>query len=356
MSGCVELQLSHGRDFSLDVSFQIPDQGITVLFGSSGCGKTTVLRCTAGLERAHGRVIVSDQVWQDDAKQIFVPPWQRRLGYVFQEASLFEHLNVVENLRFGLKRSGGLKNKKRFTEAVELLGIGHLLQRRVQALSGGERQRVAIARALLMTPDLILMDEPLAALDWQRKQEILPWLERLRDELSVPMLYVTHSADEMARLADQLICFDNGRITAQGPLEEVLVERWPGAGIDGASVVLSGMIESRSSQWGMAMVGVDGVSFEVTDSGRAVGDAVRVRILAKDVSLALVAPQQTSMRNIVPATITDMRETGVSHVMLTLTVGTVRLLAHVTKHSVHELALKVGMPVFAQVKAVALIV
>lgn len=356
MSGCVELQLSRGRDFSLDVSFQVPDHGITVLFGSSGCGKTTVLRCMAGLERAHGRVIVSDHVWQDDAQQIFVPAWQRRLGYVFQEASLFEHLNVVENLRFGLKRSGGLKNQERFTEAVDLLGIGHLLQRRVQALSGGERQRVAIARALLMTPDLILMDEPLAALDWQRKQEILPWLERLRDELSVPMLYVTHSADEMARLADQLICFDNGRITAQGPLEEVLVERWPGTGIDGASVVLSGAIDQKSSEWGTSMVRVDDVSFEVSDVSREIGEAVRVRVLAKDVSVALVEPQQTSMRNIVPATITEMRETGLSHIMLTLTAGKVRLLAHVTKHSVHELQLKVGISVFAQVKAVALIV
>lgn len=160
MSGRITLNLDRGTDFRLDVSFEIPDKGITVLFGPSGCGKTTVLRCTAGLERAGGRVVVADRVWQDDARNIFVPAWERRLGYVFQEASLFEHLNVEGNLHFGLRHKDARGGLARFSEAVELLGIGHLLRRRVQLLSGGERQRVAIARALLMTPDLILMDEP----------------------------------------------------------------------------------------------------------------------------------------------------------------------------------------------------
>ena len=156
MSGRITLNLDRGTDFRLDVSFEIPDKGITVLFGPSGCGKTTVLRCTAGLERAGGRVVVADRVWQDDARNIFVPAWERRLGYVFQEASLFEHLNVEGNLHFGLRHKDARGGLARFSEAVELLGIGHLLRRRVQLLSGGERQRVAIARALLMTPDLIL--------------------------------------------------------------------------------------------------------------------------------------------------------------------------------------------------------
>lgn len=357
MSGNIELQLDRGVDFSLDVNFDIPDKGITVLFGSSGCGKTTVLRCTAGLERARGRVVVSDHVWQDDAAGLFVPTWQRRLGYVFQEASLFEHLNVEGNLRFGLKRAGLHDVGSRFEEAVELLGIGHLLSRRVQALSGGERQRVAIARALLMTPDLILMDEPLAALDWQRKQEILPWLERLRDELSVPMLYVTHSADEMARLADRLVCFENGRIVAQGPLEEVLLKRWPGTGVEGASVVLSGVVESREAGWQTAMIRSGDTVFEVSDASRAVGEAVRIRILARDVSLALKRPELTSVRNIVPATIASMATPGEDeHVMLTLEAGGTRLLARVTRHSVHDLRLKVGDRVYAQIKAVAMIV
>ena len=154
MSGRITLNLDRGTDFRLDVSFEIPDKGITVLFGPSGCGKTTVLRCTAGLERAGGRVVVADRVWQDDARNIFVPAWERRLGYVFQEASLFEHLNVEGNLHFGLRHKDARGGLARFSEAVELLGIGHLLRRRVQLLSGGERQRVAIARALLMTPDL----------------------------------------------------------------------------------------------------------------------------------------------------------------------------------------------------------
>ncbi len=357
MSGRISLNLNRGADFNLDVSFEIPDKGITVLFGPSGCGKTTVLRCTAGLERACGRVVVADHVWQDDAQNIFVPPWERRLGYVFQEASLFEHLNVEGNLRFGLRHKDARGGLARFSEAVELLGIDHLLNRRVQLLSGGERQRVAIARALLMTPDLILMDEPLAALDWNRKQEILPWLERLRDELSVPMLYVTHSADEMARLADRVICFEDGRIVTEGPLENVLLERWPGQGEQGASVVLSGVVTDRSDKWRTATVSVGGTEFEVPDAGRSVGEAARLRILARDVSVTLAEPRETSIRNILRAAVADMRGVeGESHVMLTLQAGGCRILSRITRRSADELGIAVGTSLYAQVKAAAIIV
>lgn len=357
MSGRITLNLDRGTDFRLDVSFEIPDKGITVLFGPSGCGKTTVLRCTAGLERAGGRVVVADRVWQDDARNIFVPAWERRLGYVFQEASLFEHLNVEGNLHFGLRHKDARGGLARFSEAVELLGIGHLLRRRVQLLSGGERQRVAIARALLMTPDLILMDEPLAALDWNRKQEILPWLERLRDELSVPMLYVTHSADEMARLADQVICFENGRIVAEGPLEEVLLERWPGQGEQGSSVVLSGVVTERSEMWCTAVVTAGETAFEVPDAGRNVGEAARLRILARDVSVALSEPRDTSIRNVLPAVVIGMRGVeGESHVMLTLEAGGCCILSRITRRSADELGIAVGTRLYAQVKAAAIIV
>lgn len=357
MSGRITLNLPRGTDFHLDVSFEIPDEGITVLFGPSGCGKTTVLRCTAGLERAAGRVVVADHVWQDDAQNIFVPAWERRLGYVFQEASLFEHLNVEGNLRFGLRHKDARGGLARFSEAVELLGIGHLLKRRVQLLSGGERQRVAIARALLMTPDLILMDEPLAALDWSRKQEILPWLERLRDELSVPMLYVTHSADEMARLADRVICFERGSIVAEGPLEDVLLEHWPGQGEQGASAVVSGVVTERSSQWHTASVRAQGAVFEVADAGLGVGEAVRLRIMARDVSVALTESKDSSIRNILPAVVTAMRGIDAdSHVVLTLEAGGCRMLSRVTRRSVEALGIGVGMQLYAQVKAAAIIV
>lgn len=212
-------------DFTLEVDLSLPAAGVTVLYGPSGAGKTSVLRCVAGLERAlPAHVSVAGETWQDG--QTFVPPHRRALGYVFQEASLFEHLDVLGNLRYGLvrvSRQGGARGAERtLDEAVQLLGIGHLLHRRVQSLSGGERQRVAIARALATAPKLLLLDEPLAALDAARKQDILPWLERMRDELRIPMIYVTHSTAELARLGDHLVVLERGRVKAQGRVEDVL--------------------------------------------------------------------------------------------------------------------------------------
>ena len=205
------------------MDLHLPGSGITVLFGASGSGKTSVLRCVAGLERAHpGLVVVDGEVWQDDTAQVFLPTHQRALGYVFQESSLFAHLDVLGNLRYGLKRARSAQAEATLQTAIELLGIGRLLQRRPGQLSGGERQRVAIARALATSPRLLLLDEPMAALDLARRQEIMPWLERLRDELHIPMLYVTHSADELARLADHLVVLEGGQVKAAGPVDQVL--------------------------------------------------------------------------------------------------------------------------------------
>ena len=214
MSGRITLNLDRGTDFRLDVSFEIPDKGITVLFGPSGCGKTTVLRCTAGLERAGGRVVVADRVWQDDARNIFVPAWERRLGYVFQEASLFEHLNVEGNLHFGLRHKDARGGLARFSEAVELLGIGHLLRRRVQLLSGGERQRVAIARALLADCPVLVLDEATSALDSESEalvQDALSKLMRART-----CIVVAHRLSTVASL-DRIVVLDHGKITEDGP-------------------------------------------------------------------------------------------------------------------------------------------
>ncbi len=357
-AGRVELSLERRTGFRLNAVFDIPEKGITVLYGPSGCGKTTVLRCTAGLERASGAVTVGGHVWQDDAEGIFIPTWKRRLGYVFQEASLFTHLNVEENLTFGLRRTAdAAAGRERLETAVGLLGIGDLRARRVQELSGGERQRVAIARALAMTPDIILMDEPLAALDWERKQEILPWLEKLRDELSVPMLYVTHSADEMARLADRLVCFEKGSIVAEGPLEEVLLRMWPGASSDGASAVISGTVSGTDPNWKTSFVTSGGLTVEVSDTLRSIGEQVRLRVMARDVSLTLVRPEKTSIRNIFPARIEAIDQiSGNANLMVRLNADGVRLLARITAHSAAELSLAPGSEVYAQVKAVALII
>ncbi len=220
----VEVRLDRSAGFSLDVSFTVPDDGVTALFGPSGCGKTTVLRSVAGLEHALGRVEMAGQVWQDDEKKIFVPTYARRLGYVFQEASLFDHLSIRQNLEYGMKRIKDADAEERLNAAVELLGIGHLLTRRTSELSGGERQRVAIARSLAVRPTALLMDEPLASLDNQRRREIMPWLEKLRESLSIPILYVTHSDEEVMRFADRVVMLKQGRKVAEGAVEEVFAK------------------------------------------------------------------------------------------------------------------------------------
>jgi molybdate transport system ATP-binding protein len=217
--------------FSLNVDLNLPGRGVTALFGPSGSGKTTCLRVLAGLEpRAQGRISVAGEVWQDSAQGIFKPVHQRALGYVFQEASLFDHLNVERNIRYGFERTPAAQRRHGWDHALALLGIGHLLARMPHELSGGERQRVAMARALANSPKVLLMDEPLAALDTQRKTDILPWLEQLHERLDIPVLYVTHSAEEVTRLADHLVLLQAGQVLASGALIDLLTRLDPAAG------------------------------------------------------------------------------------------------------------------------------
>ena len=247
----IELRLAIGRPgFRLDVDLALPGRGITALFGPSGCGKTTVLRALAGLERAQGRVVIAGEVWQDDATGVFMPTHQRPIGYVIQEAALFPHLDVQRNLVYGRRRIAADHRKIALEQAVELLGIGHLLTRKPATLSGGERQRVAIARALLTSPRLLLMDEPLAALDASRKAEILPYLERLHGELAMPIVYVTHAMDEVARLADHLVLMRAGSVLAAGPLSELLARTdLPLAQADDAGVVIDAVVAAHDAPY-----------------------------------------------------------------------------------------------------------
>ncbi len=218
----IQLKLSLKRNgFALDIALALPAQGVTVFFGPSGSGKTTLLRCVAGLEQATGKVMIGHDIWQDSSNRVFKPTWARDLGYVFQEASLFEHMNVWGNLNFGIKRVRTPGAKEALDLAIELLGIAHLLNRPIQGLSGGERQRVAIARALATQPRILLLDEPLASLDIARRQEILPWLENLHRELEIPVLYVTHSMQELTQLADHVVLLNNGAAQLHGPLAEI---------------------------------------------------------------------------------------------------------------------------------------
>ena len=342
--------------FSLDVNLQLPAKGITALFGPSGCGKTTLLRCMAGLTRAEqGQLSLQGEVWQSATR--FLPVHQRALGYVFQEAALFGHLSVRRNLLFGQSRVAASARQVDFDSMVQLLGIGHLLERQPLHLSGGERQRVAIARALLTSPRLLLMDEPLAALDLARKQEFLPYLERLHDELAIPVVYVSHSPDEVARLADHLVVMKEGRAVAVGPLTETLARLdLPVHLGEDAGVVLQAVVVERDTQWHLARVAFEGGSLWVRDGGHATGQAVRVRILARDVSVALQPLNGISIQNCLSATVEKMVDDDHPALcLLRLRLGAAPLLARLTQRSVHALALAVGKPVWVQIKAVALI-
>lgn len=350
--------------FLLDVDLALPGRGITVLFGPSGCGKTSLLRGVAGLEPVQsGLVEVDGQVWLDTARKICLPVWQRPLGYVFQEASLFDHLDVQGNLQYGQKRarphpahapSGqGLS----VPDTVALLGIGALLKRRPWQLSGGERQRVAIARALASQPRLLLLDEPLAALDAPRKADIMPWLERLRDELHIPMLYVTHSGEELQRLADTVVVMEAGRAMAVGPVAQVLAEA-TGPALAGpeAAALLQGTVCAIDSQWHLAQVRFDHGSVWLRSDGLQLQQNVRLRVLARDVSIATTAPVGSSIQNLLPCTVHEVcADNHPAHCMVRLRCGASQLLARITARSAHQLALQPGMQVWAQLKSVALV-
>lgn len=346
-------------DFPLDVDLNLPGSGITVLFGASGSGKTSLLRCVAGLERAASGALVSmaGEVWQDDRVGIFLPTWQRPLGYVFQEASLFEHLSVRGNLDFGQQRVKSTAAKASLDAAIDLLGIASLLTRATHQLSGGERQRVAIARALATQPRLLLLDEPLASLDEARRKDVLPWLERLRDELKIPMLYVTHSADEVARLADTLVVLERGQIKACGPVVDVLAHTGSPLVLgEDVGALLSATLDARDERWQLARVSFSGGSLWLRDTGLVLGRPVRVRVLARDVSLATEKPVHTSIQNLLRCEIETLTlDAHPSQTLARLRCGDAILLARLTSRAVDALGLAPGQIVWAQVKSVALI-
>ncbi len=340
--------------FSLDVDLQLPVTGVTALFGHSGSGKTTLLRCMAGLERApQGRLTINGDVWQDDSH--WLPTYKRPLGYVFQEASLFAHLSVIDNLRYGMKRVKGAQRVS-LEQAIELLGIGHLLERKPDLLSGGERQRVAIARALAVSPRLLLMDEPLAALDLKRKREILPYLERLHDELAIPVIYVSHSPDEVARLADYIVVMEDGRALGQGLLVEILARTDLPIRIgEKAFAVVEAVIGAVDTEWHLARLDFPGGQLWFRDPGLVVGHRARIRILARDVSLAKQPPQQSSIQNVFQGKVEAIG--GDEHpglAIVRILIGNSRFLARLTRRAVAELNLELKQNIWVQVKSVAL--
>jgi molybdate transport system ATP-binding protein len=345
------------KSFSLDLDLSLPLKGITVLFGPSGSGKTSLLRCLAGLEQARGLIRLGDECWLDSGRNVFKPTWQREIGYVFQEASLFEHINVHDNLMFGLKRARRSGQSYSLQDSVKLLGIGHLLEREVQHLSGGERQRVAIARALATQPKLLLLDEPLASLDVLRRREVLPWLEGLHDALKMPVVYVTHAVDELARLADHLVLLDQGEVSASGPIDVVSRSQAMALAIgEDAGIVSHAVVLHRDEANHMVQLQFGSGSVWVRDQGLAIGRRVRIRILARDISLTKTVQEDTTIQNHLRGTIESIEAfQHPAQAVVRVRCEQEVLLAHVTYRSLKRLALGPGSPVWCQVKSVALI-
>ena len=342
--------------FDLSVDLTLPSSGTTVIFGPSGGGKTTILRAIAGLEPdVKGHIRINQQTWQ--APGIFVPAHQRRVGFVFQHSALLPHLSVEQNLRYGWQRVGGTAVE--FAQCVDQLDLAPLLQRAIGQLSGGERQRVALGRALLTRPDILLLDEPLAALDAARRSEILGYLERLKQTTTIPLLYVTHAVDEMSRLADYLVLMKGGRVRQAGPALEVM--NHPDAPLalrDDAGVVVQATVEQRDTHGLLTLQSSMGTLY-AHGPAHAPGDRLRVRIHARDVSLALSRHSDTSMLNILPVTVLALRDGAGGQALIELSTGKQteqRLLAKISHASVARLNIEPGLALWAQIKAVALLV
>ena len=342
------------RDFTLDADLEIPARGITGVFGRSGAGKTTLLRCIAGLETPEvGKLVVDGDVWQNTETRTTRPVHEREIGYVFQEPRLFDHLNVAANLDYGWRRAGQRAEKLDRDEVIRLLGLGHLLHRRVEQLSGGEAQRVAIARALCTAPKLVLMDEPLSSLDEEHKEDILPFLERLHDQLRTPVVYVSHNIEEVSRLCDQLVVFDRGTVIANDKLQPVLTDMdVPILAGREAGSVLDAIVVSVDRSDELTTLRFSGGSLLVPGTEAELDTAVRVRVRASDVSLCKEQPEQTSILNVLPARIDSIEADGGATVLLRLALGSDRILARITRRSMRVLDLHEGDEVLAQIKSV----
>ena len=353
----LSVDLSHGQGgFSLDARFEC-GAGVTALFGRSGAGKTTLINAIAGLVRpGKGRIVFDGETLFDSTRNINVRAGRRRFGYVFQEGRLFPHYTVQQNLTYSHWFDRGLHSERDFTHVVELLGIGELLQRRPAQLSGGEKQRVAIGRALLAKPRLLLLDEPLASLDAQRKDEILRYLRLLRDEMRIPMVYVSHVVEEVLEIADQVVLLASGRVVASGSVEEVMgrPDLRPASGVFEGGAVIETHVIGVDLDDGLATLGFDGGTLTVGNFDAQAGERVRVRIRAREVSIALEPPQHISIQNILRGSVIAIDEPRDSSVVIVIAVGAVTLRARITRRAVRQLALAPGMDVYALIKAVSL--
>lgn len=348
-------------DFSIDVDLALPQQGVTVIWGESGSGKTTLLRLISGLEvNKNSKISFGDQDWQ--SSNILVPVHKRPLGYVFQQPSLFEHLTVKGNLDYASKRAnklGRASNLYNEDSVLSLLGIEHLLNRYVSELSGGEQQRVAIARTLLIRPEILLMDEPLASLDFQRKNDVLPYIERITRELNIPVVYVTHDVQEAMKLADHMVILKSGKVEKQGSAVELINGSiLPQQGTEHQGVVIEASVAEIESKWGLARISqqAGGVSLLVPDQQYQLGQTLRVMIQARDVSLSLTPHSDTSIQNIISGAIESIIEMPDAHyALVSVKCGQNLLMAKITLKSLQQLNLNISQLVWLQVKSVAVL-
>jgi molybdate transport system ATP-binding protein len=341
--------------FTLEANLQLPTQGVTALFGRSGSGKTSLLRLLAGLEfQSGGKLLFRDEVWQ--SHNTFVPTYKRSLGYVFQEASLFPHLRVRKNLEYGYHRTPVKERQIHPSQVIELMGIEALLEHYPDQLSGGQRQRVAIGRALLTSPKLLLMDEPMASLDSTSKAEILPFLERLKDQLALPIVYVSHSIEEVARLADHLVLLEQGQVIAQGDIQSLLTDpTLPFLQAETASTVLKARVDQAHSDDHLSRLEIEGQSLFISRCGLQDGQATRVRILARDVVLALSPPTSISLLNCLETRLIDLQpDSNPSQLLVRLGLGPQTMLARVSRRSATRLGLRENQRVYALIKGVAM--
>jgi molybdate transport system ATP-binding protein len=350
----IEVSLRHRLShFALDSSFGVAGQGVTALFGPSGSGKTTIINAIAGLLRPdYGRIVIDGEILLDTDAQVFMPARLRRTGYVFQDSRLFPHLSVERNLLFGVRRAPQSANLPRFSDIVDLLSLGALLRRKPAKLSGGEKSRVALGRALLSGARLLLLDEPLAALDAKRKSEILPYLERLRDSVRLPMIYVTHSVDEVARLAENLIVLQDGKIAAQGSVFELLSEPALGPIVPMQGAVFPVTIAEHRAD-GLTALEFDGGLLLVPRLNKPLQEKLRVRVRPDDVILARIRPEEISANNVMPAQVVAAPMESGTHADVQLRCGRVRFLARITRASLKRLCLREGETIFAIIKSVA---
>jgi molybdate transport system ATP-binding protein len=351
----IDIEVARGA-FTLRASARAPTPGVVAAFGRSGAGKSTLVEALAGLAPARGTIRLGDETWLDSSGGRSLPPERRRVGYVFQDAKLFPHLDVLGNLGYGQRRARGVERYVGRDELVALLGLGALLRRRPHELSGGERQRVALGRALLSQPRLLLLDEPLSALDAERRDEVLPYLEQLRDRWAVPMVYVSHRYEEVLRLATHVWLIDAGRVVASAsPGEASLDERLGrivGPELEGA--VVDAVVTAVDAATRLATVAIGSARLRLALEGLAPGGSVRLHVPARDVVVATEPPHGLSIRNALPGTLVALRDDGPAGVLATVDVGAAHLLARITASAVRELGLAAGRPVWALVKAASL--